>query len=77
MPRVKKPPQEVRKSAAAMLMPTQIEELDKLANRLRYSRSQFLGMLIERGYAAYKRDGRLFEPEDDFVVVGTKKKSKP
>jgi hypothetical protein len=75
MSRPKKEPDEVLMAATAMLPPTFVEELDKVSRQLRQSRSQFLAMLIERGYAAWRRDGLLFEPRNEIEITGIKKKS--
>ena len=76
MSRPKKKPGEILLAATAMVPPALIDELDRLSGELRQSRSQFISMLIERGLAAYKRDGLLFEPRNEIEITGIKKKEK-
>lgn len=76
MARPRKDPSKVGITANALLLPDFLEKLDGEATKRRLTRSQFLAALIERGYAAYQRDGLLFEPEDDVIIEEVKPKKK-
>jgi hypothetical protein len=76
MARPRKNPDEVLLAATAMVKPVFLAELDKAAGRLRMSRSQFCSLLLERGFAAYQKDGIPFVPEDEFVIEEIVKKKK-